>query len=887
MQKIKQHLSNNKSTYISCCVVFFVLMIMFATQHIWPFGKNTFGIFDLSNQIIPLATHIYDIFEGKASLFYSNRWASGMNMFASLIYFIVSPLYLLMFLGGRSNMIYLINLVVVAYFICMTISINYMMKKLFKLNTIFQVIISLCYCFCGYILQNYTFIVWLNYLVLMPLIVVAFKRLVEKEKYLTFSFLIFAYIISCFGVGTTTMFVLLGIFYLYVLLCVGKDKRAKTLTRLTIALLFAVLISSIVIVPAWLSARLGTRSGQLFDYVFTSEIERGWSKKIMYVILDFAFSTLSVVFAIFSNKKDKFNKFLSIVLVSLVFIHFVDACLMLLCFGINNGYYNRLDFILLTFSILAICKFFVDAQNNAVQVRVAENKKSWIKENWKSLLAITVLVAFAVVFLTMVFDNKFNVKQIAKPIVVHNEVEDDALNILNGVLYVAIPFLLIVLLFKFKQIHYKAMQIAICVLLGCQAVLGGVILANMNFDMETINATSDVVSEYYGDYDKGYGIMKNIAGYYDTSNSSVFTSMLPQKTYDAYSYLGYDTKFNYVVTSRDSGTVFADSLLGVKYRMFGGLADDSCWTTIDTATSGEAKYSLQNFNFSTTGAFLIDQDYEWDWSKNSLENQNKLARAMGADKDIFEIVDLNSIAAGTTDTNIVVNKRNTYQKNGIYNAYAGKTGSIEILTSGENIIFYLTVDEDYYDYLKNSTIDKFVNKNAIYTIHNVTFKFESEGLDLSKIHIAKFDIQNYAEQFEKNKQNQVEIEYYSNGCKFDIDLTENKKLFVSNINIKGMSAKINGKKAKVEDLATGFVGVNLSAGQNSVVVYYKSPILWPSIIVCILCIAIAILVVVLYNKGKLNWLDKIVDKAYLVYGIALLCFLFVFAGVLTVVKMII
>lgn len=887
MQKIKQHLYNNKSTYISCCVVFFVLLIMFATKHIWPFGKNTFAIFDLSNQIIPLGAHVYDIFEGKASLFYSNRWASGMNTFASLVYFICSPLYLLMFLGGRNNMIYLVNLVIVAYFICMTISINYMMKKLFKLNTVFQTIISLCYCFCGYILQNYTFIVWLNYLVLMPLVVVAFKRLVEKEKYLTFSFLIFAYIISCFGVGTTTMFVLLGIFYLYVLLCMDKDKRKKTLTRLTVALLFAVLISSIVIVPAWLSSRLGTRSGQLFDYVFTSEIDRGWPKKITYVVVDFAFSVLSVVFVVFCNKKDKVNKFLSIVLMALVFIHFVDACLMLLCFGQNNGYYNRLDFLLLICSIIAICKFFVDSKVETEQTKL-DTKTQWIKFNWKNILAVGMLIGFAVAFLTMIFANKFDVKEIAKPIVVHNEVEDDALYILNNVLLVVVPFLLVVLLFKFKQIHYKAMQIAMCVLLGCQAVLGGVIFANMNFDMETINTTSNLVSEYYGDYDKGYGIMKNIAGFYDTSNSSIFTSMLPQKTYDAYSYLGYDTKFNYVVTSSDSGTVFTDSLIGVKYRLFAGLVDNDLWTTVDNTNDGGAKYCLQNFNFSTTGAFLIDQDYKWDWSQNSFENQNKLARAMGANSDIFEIIDLKSVATGTDNANVVINKRNTYLKNGIFYAYAGKTGNIEILTTGEKAIFYLAVDEDYYyECLKKSSIDKSINKNAIYNINNVNFKFESEGLDLSKIYLAKLDIQNYAEQFGLIKQNQVEIKYYSNGCKFDINTHESKKLFVSNVNIKGMSAKINGKKVQVEDVATGFVGINLNVGENSIDVYYKSPILLPSIIVCILCIAIAILVIVLYNKGKLNWLDKIVDKAYFIYGVALVSFLFVFTGVLTVIKILI
>ena len=157
--------------------------------------------------------------------------------------------------------------------------------------------------------------------------------------------------------------------------------------------------------------------------------------------------------------------------------------------------------------------------------------------------------------------------------------------------------------------------------------------------------------------------------------------------------------------------------------------------------------------------------------------------------------------------------------------------------------------------------------------------------DFSKIYFAKLNYDKYESQLENIRKNQIDIDYYSNGCRLNVSTSENKKLFVSNVNIEGMKAKINGTKVAVYDIATGFVGVDLKTGENKVDIYYSSPFVVPSILISIVCIGLAVLIICLYNKGKLNWINKFIDYLYVVYVVCFVCVMFVFSGVATLIKL--
>lgn len=880
MQKIKIWARKNIETLISCGVLFFVMLAIFMWKGFWPFGNKSFAIYDLSNQIVPLASLIIDFFQGKASLFYTNRLACGLNTFATMVYFIMSPLYLLLFLGGRSNMLYMVNLVIVAYLFCMVISINYMMKKLFKIKSYLQIILSIAYCFCGYVLQNYTFTTWLNFLIVLPLMIVAFKRMIDTNKYMWFSILTCIYIVSCFGVGTTTHFVLLAVYYLYILLCVDKLRRKEVLTRLTVALLVGILFSSVILVPVGFSATLGSRSGQLFDYIFTTAVNRESEVKIMMILLEFSFTIFNLYYMLFSNKKDKFNIFLSIVLLGLLVIHFVDACLLLLNFGLNIGYNTRLGFMYSVATVVSVCKLITDFDKKEIEQSNNTQKSKFLK--W-TVFVLSIIVLALVVFIIATKMGVLN--NFSQRIAIFNY--DNDFGILPIFLWiVGVFFVFVCILFAFKKLDKKIMRFSLAMILCCQAIFGAVMFGCRNFTAERFTLQMQLTKDI-DDYDKVKYSVNNMKLLFDTSATSGFTSMLPKKTWDTYKALGYSSKSNYV--SNDGGTLFTDSIMGIKYYVTTSNQNSHSYTLLN---SGEyvddngvtINNFLYKYNYSTSGAFLINQDYQWDFSKNSFENQNALAKAMGATENIFEVADLNTLIRSSGD--IKVTTTNLYKSGNEYKTYDNVSGKVKFVTKNRtDNVYYLLLGEGNGELYK-TVYAKNTNPLVIYKIGDGQLNIpQNTSWDFSKIFFAKLNYANYEAQLEKIRNNEVKIEYKSNGCALNIDVSENKKLFVSNVNIKGMKAKVNGQKTAVQDVATGFVGVDLNVGKNNVEIYYSSPILLPSLLIVSVLIGLAIVVIILYNKNKLNWLNKIISYAYMVYGVCFVCILYVFTGVITIVKL--
>lgn len=874
MQKIKKYIKNNLSIILSVSIVFFIFLFICIFNKMWPFGNKSFAVYDLSGQITQQFTHIYDVLQGKSSLFYTNRLGGGMSIFGTLVYFIMSPSYILMFIGGRANVEFSINLVVMAYFVLMAGSMSYMLKKIFPtLKQYLQIILSISYCFCGFVLQNYTFTTWLNFLVLGPFMVVAFKRLINEKKYLTFSLLTFFYIISCFGMGSITQLVLLGIYYLYIAICVDKENRKDCLVRLTVSVGVGVLFSSVVLIPAMFAMKLGTRAGGLFDFIFSSAVDKEIVNKLAYVLVEFAYSIFAIFFIIFSNKKDKFNKFLSIVLAGLIFILFVDVAMMLLCFGHNRSYPTRLTFMFSIFIVIAIAKLILDCSSKEETQR--ENK-------WANYTVFALMIIVSITFVVMLISKQDSFYSLSYRMSVNAEIESDIQFFLPFFIIFAVMFVVLMLASKFKKLSAKLLRLGFAIILLSQTLVGVILFSERNYSVNYYINGYELL-QVCDEYDRVSGFCKNGKIYAGANGIGVFSSMISKKNYEAFKYWGYHAKENTIYET--GGTLFTDSFMGIKYY-FKKSKSNSRYLTL---VKSNGSYLYEN-KYATTGAFLIDKNYGYDYNVSVFGNQNILARALGANKDLFEITNMHELLLNSFN-DIEVKKGGVYHAgDGNYKTYQGATGLVSFRpTDNQNVIYYISFAEGYFEYYKNCNVDYEDNPLFIHQVGDVglmvDFSLNSQ-LDLSKILVARLDLDLYEEQLELIRQNQVEVNYTKNGFNVTVDKVDGKKLVVTNVNIKGMKAKNNSKNVNIDDCASGFISINLNEGTNKISVYYSNPFLLPSILISLICIAIAISVIILYNKKykKLPWLEKVVDWCYKAYAVVLVAFLFVFTGILTIIK---
>ena len=89
MEKIKNFFVK-KDAYLIIAGFFIVFALVgSAIMGVFPFGTKTTSTFDAWHQVCPLYNLVFDFFEGKSSLFYTNSMAGGINTFGVLTYYVI------------------------------------------------------------------------------------------------------------------------------------------------------------------------------------------------------------------------------------------------------------------------------------------------------------------------------------------------------------------------------------------------------------------------------------------------------------------------------------------------------------------------------------------------------------------------------------------------------------------------------------------------------------------------------------------------------------------------------------------------------------------------------------------------------------------------------
>ena len=183
-----------------------VILLTFAVRHVYPFGDRTVLRVDLYHQYAPYIEELHSrILQGK-SLLYSWEGGLGKNFVAQMAYYTTSPVNLLMFFFPEKHLPEMIALFILLKMSFASAAFTWYLKDRFGRNDLSVMTFGLLYGFCAFLTCYYWNIMWLDTVVLFPLVMRGVERLVRDGR-------IRLYYISL----TLTMIVN---FYLAVLVCV-------------------------------------------------------------------------------------------------------------------------------------------------------------------------------------------------------------------------------------------------------------------------------------------------------------------------------------------------------------------------------------------------------------------------------------------------------------------------------------------------------------------------------------------------------------------------------------------------------------------------------------------------------------------------------------------
>lgn len=179
---VKKILHNNRYGFISAGIVFALLIIMFAICGVAPFGDNTVMVGDGITQYLPfMSEYRYKILNHE-SLFFSWNMGLGINFLSVIAYYLTSPFNVFLLLVSRSNIIVCVHFIWILKISATAFAMAYYLthKKNASIKGGYIIAISLAYSLNNYVFGFANNIMWLDCLILFPLIVLGLEKMLDN-----------------------------------------------------------------------------------------------------------------------------------------------------------------------------------------------------------------------------------------------------------------------------------------------------------------------------------------------------------------------------------------------------------------------------------------------------------------------------------------------------------------------------------------------------------------------------------------------------------------------------------------------------------------------------------------------------------------------------------
>ncbi len=214
---------------LSFIIPFLILIAAYIAMGVFPFGDRQVQIIDSYHQYVPFFSEFYrKIWEGD-SLFYSWNGGLGMNFWAIVAYYLASPLNILILLFPRGALLEGFTLILMLKVALSGLTFSYYISKHFRRYDVTIVYFSMFYSLCGWTLGYNWNIMWLDCLVLLPLIVLGLERLVKQGKGLMYGLTLGICILCNYYIAIMVCIFL--VLYFFVLFFEQKKRRVQLFFR--------------------------------------------------------------------------------------------------------------------------------------------------------------------------------------------------------------------------------------------------------------------------------------------------------------------------------------------------------------------------------------------------------------------------------------------------------------------------------------------------------------------------------------------------------------------------------------------------------------------------------------------------------------------------------
>lgn len=263
MKKLKLNLSISYIYILSFIIPIIVMISIYALIGIYPAGDKTIVNSDMYLQYVGFLGHIKDVLKGEANLFYSFSKSLGGNTVGLFAYYMASPLNLIIGLFPKAYIAEAIVVITLIKIGLSSLTFTVYLIQSFNKKDINVIMFSLCYCLMAYNINFQLNIMWLDGVVLLPLVMLGIDKLINENKYKLYVISLFIAIVYNYYIGYMIC-IFSGLYFIYKLILNNKVELIK-IGNFIGASVLSVALSAFILIPTVLSLGSGKAKFRLFQ----------------------------------------------------------------------------------------------------------------------------------------------------------------------------------------------------------------------------------------------------------------------------------------------------------------------------------------------------------------------------------------------------------------------------------------------------------------------------------------------------------------------------------------------------------------------------------------------------------------------------------------------
>lgn len=804
-------------------IPFFIMEIIAVIMKIEPFGNQSFLIVDALHQYLPFFADYQEKLQSLDSLFYSFHGGLGYNFWGLWAYYLSSPLNLIIvfFQKDMLNMV-LSHLYVIKIALCCFTAAFYFYKRREK-ETFSMIIFGMAYGLSSYIVGYSWNIMWLEVMILLPIILYGFEKMMQGKGWKTYCFALFLSLWCNFYMSFMTCLFLIIWFLLYE--HQGVKKFFQNGLRFALFSLLSAAMAAVVLVPAYLgimqtSSAIWDFPKELWYGTFGDIFSRHFlgTKPLTMSVDD---SDINLYCGILSlimglcyllsreiKRSVRIRRFLVLVI---LFFSFNMPVLGYIWhgfhnqYGIPNRYAYLYIFLLLSMAYDGYCL-------------VWERRKGQTGKILISLGILGMLIGAAV--------------YTAKDMVDH-----DTILFTVGV---GLAYGILLLLYQKGLLHRKAAAGLLCAAFAVEITAMSVTgyMENGTIDVDEYYQDTKAIEKIKETYDEDGDVRMDLASgrmldesiWHTLNCMTMFGSTAQGNVVDMMDQLGFYTGVNEYLY--EGSTPFTNNLISMQYQIYRPF--DSKPTTFQPIDTVGTLTVYKNPYTTSIGYGMKDEIKDWNYEDlNPFYVQNDLVEKAYGISGLFRLQEVSQpelngceMVSDNGMGEFIIENKTSFADNVIFTVKAQETGDIYLhfdCSQAENTVIEKNGEEIMAGRLNGQILNLGKMKKGEEAKIKIQLEPEANDAGVVRMTVADLDETAMSDLYGMMEEQSFQMtKFESSEVEGTITKKESGIVFFSIPYDKGWRAFVDGKEVQTTAIGNAFLGVSADGGKHEITLRYRS-----------------------------------------------------------------